>query len=81
MKIGDGLELCCFAVLVSCFCDIPERKDVSSVKQGLLVRKPCIFRLASLDDGKGLLMERWVSIQILSRYEKCLATARVSWSA
>lgn len=58
MATGDGLEFCCFPVMVSYHCDIPQGKDVWSVKHGLLVRKLCICCLALPDDVQWLQMAR-----------------------
>lgn len=63
-------------MLVSYCCDIPEGKDVSSVKQGLLVRNPCARRLAELDDVKGFSMTEYCTIQntelVLEVFRGCM---------
>lgn len=65
MKIifGDSLELCCFPVISSHSCGIPEEKDVSSVKHWFPLRKPCVHCLASLACREWLRMARFRTIQ------------------
>lgn len=54
----NGSELACSSEVVSYCCDISERKDILSVKHGLLVRKPCIACLVLMDDMRSLRMAR-----------------------
>lgn len=57
-NIGDGSKHCFFPVIVSYCCNILEGKDISSLKHGLLVQKPCVRCFASLHDVKGFRMAR-----------------------
>lgn len=75
MKIGDYWELCCFPVAASYWCDIPEQKDVSSVKLSVLVLKPCIPGSRMLDKVKPCECKGVVWHKMLNSHKRC------SWSA
>lgn len=57
-KIGDGSIVGGLPVNISYCCDISERKDVSTVRHGLLVWIPCARRLVLLNDVRKMLMAR-----------------------
>lgn len=75
MKFEDGSELCCFPINVLHCCYISERKDVSSVRHGLLVLKPCTCYLASRDDVSRLPLARCSTIKdtqsVGERFTEC----------
>lgn len=54
MKVGNGLELFCFSLVVSYCCQFAEWKDISSVEPGPFARKLGVPRLASWYDVKQL---------------------------
>lgn len=50
VKTREGVEWRCVPLLVSYCCDIPEGKDISGVRHGVAVRRPCVRCMVTGED-------------------------------